>query len=336
MRKWQYVPLAGAAAVMLLATACGAQNTQANGTNLVQPAAGTAAATAPSVVASTAGTTTQAETAGELAVKADAKLGSIVTDSAGRTLYRFDKDTPSPSASNCNGDCAVTWPPVPANDATASASLNPDLVGSVTRADGTKQLTLDGWPMYRFAKDTAPGDTNGQGVGGTWFASAPDGKKAGVSRPELGVLNSPTLGKVLQDKNGKTIYLFTKDTPWPMKTACDATCLQKWTPVAPVDVAAAVKSAGISPTALFTFNNPNGVKQEAFNCWPGYTFKGDTEAGQTNGQGVGGVWFAITQKIKVDKGKTKPAATGTAGSSTSTTTTATSSASTSSSGTGGY
>ncbi|WP_432092770.1 SCO0930 family lipoprotein [Streptomyces sp. bgisy100] len=321
MGKWRTVSLAGVAASMLLVSACGSEAKPAN-TDLVQPAAGSAAPNAGTGEAGNApaGNTPagskkeegESEAAGELAVRADAKLGPIVTDGEGRTLYRFDKDTPDPAKSNCDGDCAKTWPPVPAAEAKASSGLNPDLVGSVTRSDGTEQLTVGGWPMYRYAKDAKAGDTKGQNVGGTWFASAPDGAKSGKERPKLGVLKSPELGEVLTDKNGKTLYLFTKDTPWPMKTACDDKCLEKWTPSEPVSAADA-KAAGIDPKLLFTFTTPNGTKQEAINCWPAYTFKGDKEPGQTNGQGVGGTWFAIKKDAKNDRGKTIPAAKGKAG-----------------------
>lgn len=305
MRKnWRHVPLAGVAAVLLLATACGAEASKPADTQLVQPAAGSAG---PKVGGGDTAAAQKTQGAGELAVRDDSKLGALVTDSTGMTLYRFDKDTPDPAKSHCEGKCAKTWPPVPADDASASADLNPTLMGSVTRPDGTKQLTLAGWPLYRYAKDKKPGDTNGQNVGGTWSASAPDGTKAGAERPALGVLNSPELGKVLTDKNGRTLYLFTKDTPWPMKTACDAKCLEKWTPAPPV-TAADAKAAGIDPALLFTFTTPNGTKQVAINCWPAYTFKGDKEPGQTNGQGVGGVWFAIKKDAKIDRGKTIPAA----------------------------
>jgi hypothetical protein len=59
-----------------------------------------------------------------------------------------------------------------------------DLVGTVGRPDGTQQLTLNGWPLYRFAKDTAPGDVNGEGVDGTWRAIGTDGKPvAGSATP---------------------------------------------------------------------------------------------------------------------------------------------------------
>ncbi|MEV6671620.1 hypothetical protein [Streptomyces sp. NPDC051162] len=108
----------------------------------------------------------------------DAKLGAIVTDAKGFTLYRFDKDKPRPSVSNCSGNCATTWPPAAAGDQVTLKGIDKALVSTVTRADGSKQLTLGGWPLYRYAPDTKPGDTKGQGIAGTWFASGPQGKKA--------------------------------------------------------------------------------------------------------------------------------------------------------------
>ncbi|MDX3096271.1 SCO0930 family lipoprotein [Streptomyces sp. ME19-03-3] len=247
--------------------------------------------------------------AGQLAVRTDGKLGPIVSDGKGMTLYVFDKDT-TPGKSACEGDCAKSWPPVPADGATVATDLNQDLLGTVTRTDGSKQLTLAGKPLYYYAKDTKPGDTNGQNVGNVWHASAPDGWKAGVARPALGVLNDPKLGPVLQDKNGKTLYLFTKDTPWPMKTACDTACLAKWTPSGLVSEADA-KAVGLPAKTLFPFTTPNGTKQESYNCWPAYTFNGDAQPGQINGQNIGNVWFAISAKITtIDRGKTIPAAKG--------------------------
>ncbi|MGW3248326.1 SCO0930 family lipoprotein [Streptomyces sp. NPDC001070] len=293
--------LTGAALLTLTAvTACGEKSGAGAPAAVQQPAAVSASAgpSAPAVTAS----------AGQLSVRPDGALDSIVVDGKGMTVYVFTKDT-APGASSCVDDCAAQWPPVPAGDARAAKGLNQDLLGSITRTDGTEQLTLAGKPLYYYAKDTKPGDTNGQGVKGAWYASAPDGWKAGVKRPALGVLNDPKLGKVLQDEDGRTLYLFTKDQPWPMRTACDATCLQKWTPSTPVTAADAEK-AGIDPKALFTFTTPNGTKQEAFNCWPAYTFKGDSRPGDTNGQYVGGVWFAVKQDITIDRGKTVPAAKG--------------------------
>jgi predicted lipoprotein with Yx(FWY)xxD motif len=107
-------------------------------------------------------------------------LGTIVTDSKGKTVYLYTKDTASPAKSNCAGQCATNWPPVPASS-DAVQGINKSLVGSVTRADGSKQMTLAGWPLYEFAGDSGPGDVKGQGVGGVWFAVTPSGAKAAAS-----------------------------------------------------------------------------------------------------------------------------------------------------------
>jgi predicted lipoprotein with Yx(FWY)xxD motif len=107
-------------------------------------------------------------------------LGTVVVDGTGFTLYRFDKDKPKPSKSTCVGKCADTWPPVLADsvDAVKLDGVDRAAVGSVKRADGTLQLTIGGWPVYRYSGDKQAGDTAGEGIGKTWFAVTPAGKKA--------------------------------------------------------------------------------------------------------------------------------------------------------------
>lgn len=116
------------------------------------------------------------------------ELNPVLINGAGLTLYRFDKDTASPSKSNCDGECATTWPPVTVakGGKIFVAGMEKSAIGVVKRDDGRLQVTVGGWPVYRFAKDLRPGDTNGQGVGGTWFGVAPDGQKAGVTGDETG------------------------------------------------------------------------------------------------------------------------------------------------------
>ncbi|MBY8874506.1 hypothetical protein K7640_22010 [Micromonospora sp. PLK6-60] len=132
----------------------------------------------------------------ELNGTASAELGTYVADGQGRTLYRFDKDTAEPSTSNCAGECAATWPPLLVRSAGQiyPSGINPKLVGYVERADGTCQVTIAGWPVYLFAKDTEPGDTLGQGVGGTWFAISPTGERTG-SGPEVVSTPSPAAAR---------------------------------------------------------------------------------------------------------------------------------------------
>ena len=110
-------------------------------------------------------------------------LGTVVVDGTGFTLYRFDKDKPKPSKSNCNGACATQWPPVLVASAEEAKEVKLDgvdagAVNTVKRADGKLQLTIGGWPVYRYSGDKAAGDTAGQGVGKRWFAVTPAGKKA--------------------------------------------------------------------------------------------------------------------------------------------------------------
>jgi predicted lipoprotein with Yx(FWY)xxD motif len=121
-----------------------------------------------------------------LATRKIDRLGSVVTDSKGMTLYRFDRDTALPSSSNCDDPCANLWPPVTTTAKTVVlAGIDRHLIGTVARKDGRVQLTLAGWPLYRYAKDT-PGKARGQGVSGTWFASTPAGKKAGARADDSG------------------------------------------------------------------------------------------------------------------------------------------------------
>ncbi|MDJ0380027.1 SCO0930 family lipoprotein [Streptomyces sp. G-G2] len=301
MRNLRKLTLAGAATALLLgATACGTQanGTAAKGADAQVPAAAQSAAADPYGYgdggASPAGTAS-----GPLGVRTDATLGQVVTDSAGFTLYRFDKDTAKPaSTSACAGDCAKTWPPVPATGTTAGA-VPATAVASFKRADGAEQLTVAGWPVYRFAKDTAPGQTNGQGVGGTWFAVTPEGKKAGqapaAALPSLSFVENKTLGKILRDGQGRTLYRFTKDTAWPMKSACEGACLDTWKPAQLVD---GTKVEGIEPKRLVPYTRTDGSKQLTIDCWPLYWFTGDQNPGDTKGQGVGGTWFAVNPEGK--------------------------------------
>ncbi|MFJ5213533.1 hypothetical protein ACIP98_02365 [Streptomyces sp. NPDC088354] len=96
-------------------------------------------------------------------------------------LYRFDPDSADPTQSHCNDACAVQWPAVTIQQGgnVYLAGVDRDQVGAIRRQDGQVQLTVGGMPVYRFAGDTKPGDLNGQGVGGTWFAVGPKGGKAG-------------------------------------------------------------------------------------------------------------------------------------------------------------
>lgn len=123
-------------------------------------------------------TTPGQSTAPKLATADVADFGKVVVDGNGRTLYVFDNDTASPSKSTCDGECAALWPPVIAGTAAPQLDgIDASLVGTVTRTDGSKQVTLAGLPLYQYAPDTKPGDGKGQGVLGKWWVVGADGKK---------------------------------------------------------------------------------------------------------------------------------------------------------------
>ena len=114
-----------------------------------------------------------------------ASEGTILTDSAGRTLYGFAADTKG--VSNCSGQCATLWPPVPVTGSIPKAPPGVTArLGELTRSDGTKQLTVDGLPVYTYVGDSTKGDTNGQGLnesGGLWWVVGTNGSWITDSAP---------------------------------------------------------------------------------------------------------------------------------------------------------
>ncbi|MFC5262136.1 hypothetical protein ACFPJ1_08440 [Kribbella qitaiheensis] len=127
---------------------------------------------------STPSQSTPATGAAKLSTATVGNFGKIVVDGTGRTLYVYDLDTANPSKSNCDGSCATLWPPLPAGAGTPQVSgIAASLVGTVTRSDGSKQVTLAGSPLYYYANDAKAGDANGQAVGGTWWVIGANGKK---------------------------------------------------------------------------------------------------------------------------------------------------------------
>jgi predicted lipoprotein with Yx(FWY)xxD motif len=236
----------------------------------------------------------------ELAVATAGDLGQIVVDGGGRTLYRFDADTAKPPKSNCEGDCAAAWPPAlaSADGAVETEGIDKALIGTVDRADGTKQVTIAGWPAYHYAQDAAPGDIKGQGVGGKWFAFTPAGKKAGAKAAgaapvvKMAVMKVGDLGPIVVDAEGMTLYRFDKDQK-AVKSNCDGECATKWPPVIAPE-GAQLQADGIDQSALSTITRSDGSKQVTVGGWPMYRFAGDKVPCDTNGQGVGGTWFATT------------------------------------------
>ena len=95
-------------------------------------------------------------------------FGNILVDGQGRTLYFYAKDLQGSGVSACTDYCATVWPVFTAGAIRVSAPLNADDFGSMSRADGTKQTSYKGRPLYTYSNDLRPGDINGSGIGGLW------------------------------------------------------------------------------------------------------------------------------------------------------------------------
>jgi predicted lipoprotein with Yx(FWY)xxD motif len=147
------------AAAAVLTVACG---TSSSSTSTATPSASPAAS--------------PAATGATIAV-ATSRLGQILVDGKGITLYLFVADTGT--ASTCNSSCATVWPPLLTTGAPqAGAGATASLLGTTTRTDGKIEVTYAGHPLYYFVQDKSAGDTTGQGVnsfGALWWVLSPSG-----------------------------------------------------------------------------------------------------------------------------------------------------------------
>lgn len=151
----------GAVVVAVLAAACSSGSSSSTG-------AAAPASSAPGSAAS----------GGAAVIKtASSSAGALLTDGSGRAVYLWMKDTNGASA--CSGACTGTWPPVSTTGSpTASGSAKASDLGTITRSDGTKQVTYDGHPLYYFSGDSGAGMASGQGsssFGAKWWLVAPSG-----------------------------------------------------------------------------------------------------------------------------------------------------------------
>jgi predicted lipoprotein with Yx(FWY)xxD motif len=144
---------------LALAAACGGSSPNTSGSSSAPAATPTGATT--------------------VAVATNAKLGQILVDGSGRTLYLFAAD--KGTTSTCYGSCASYWPPLLTNGApVAGSGANATLVGTSKRTDGSTEVTYNGHPLYYVVTDHNPGDATGQAVnnfGALWYAVNPAGKQ---------------------------------------------------------------------------------------------------------------------------------------------------------------
>lgn len=166
------------AALMLIAvlavSGCGSSNDSAS--------SGGAYGSGEEPASKAASTKASSDAAAAVVTAASApKLGRIIVDSKGFTLYDFHKDKGTTSA--CYGGCAKVWPPLTTNGKPqAGEGAMSSKLGTTTRKDGTTQVTYAGHPLYTYEADTKPGDTKGNdftSFGAQWYALLPSGEEAG-------------------------------------------------------------------------------------------------------------------------------------------------------------
>ncbi|MFD7026618.1 hypothetical protein ACFWAR_01105 [Streptomyces sp. NPDC059917] len=331
-RLLRVVVIPATAALLVLATGCSKQNTAPPPPPVAanDAAGGTVPnlppALLPAGAPSSAPVTDGASPSGPpgapadgLAVRDDAALGPVVTN-AGFTLYRFDKDDPKAPKSNCDGDCAKLWPPVIAGSA-AAAGIESKALGEVVRKDGSKQLTIGRWPVYRYSKDTSPGETKGTLVD-NWGAVAPDGKKAArttggqpgeggkesnggkggdrgqedrgrgregnqESQFAVNIINQTVLGGIIVDSRGHTLYA---NGGGFGQTICIGSCMSRWRPAL---IRGDIRVNGIDRRLVTSRILQDRTVQLVINGDPVFVFDGDVERGDVRGHGMSNRWSAI-------------------------------------------
>jgi predicted lipoprotein with Yx(FWY)xxD motif len=153
-RSWT-LAVAGAAAVALAVAGCGSSSGGQQTASYGAPN--------PTAAAKSSG--------GASVALASSKLGKVLVDGKGRTLYLFEAD--KGTTSMCNGACASAWPPVTTDgQPVAGSGVTAAELGTAKRSDGTTGVTYNGHPLYTFSGDGAPGQTAGQGVdafGAEWY-----------------------------------------------------------------------------------------------------------------------------------------------------------------------
>jgi predicted lipoprotein with Yx(FWY)xxD motif len=168
-RLFSFAALAVAGALVLAACG-GGSSTSSSSVSHSTPSYGAAKP-------STSNTSNSSGTASVVSTKTSS-LGTFLVDAQGRTLYLWDADHGSTSA--CSGACAQAWPPFTTTGTPkASGAVKASLLGTTNRADGSREVTYAGHPLYTFAGDTQAGQTTGEGsngFGAPWWVVTPAGK----------------------------------------------------------------------------------------------------------------------------------------------------------------
>lgn len=233
-----------------------------------------------------------------LTLSSNTTFGNILTDGNGRTLYFFAID--ADGSSGCSGGCELAWPVYYAGNETAPAGITATDMATITRADGKKQTTYKGWPLYYYAADTGKSVT-GDGSGGTWFVAKPDYSIMLANNQLLGLDGKtyiegavPGTGVTqhLTDANGRTLYDFAPDQRnLNTFTKADLSNNAVW-PIFESDI---LNVPSVIAKDLIVQITSVGKKQLTYKGHPLYYFGSDAKRGDTKGVSVPtpGVWRVL-------------------------------------------
>ncbi|MGN7205799.1 COG4315 family predicted lipoprotein [Pedobacter sp. SAFR-022] len=235
-----------------------------------------------------------------LKISANTTFGDILTDGNGRALYFFAPDVKG--TSECIEGCEAVWPVFYADDATLPAGLTAADVATITRADGKKQTTYKGWPLYYYAQDATSSEVKGDGIDDNWFVAksnyaimlgeaqlvGEDGKNYSADNKE-----GTGITRYLTDGAGRTLYAYAPDTfnknNW---TKDDLSNDAIW----PIYGSSELVLPSVITENMVMEITSAGKKQLTFKGHPLYYYGPDTKRGETKGVSVPapGVWPVLT------------------------------------------
>jgi len=227
-------------------------------------------------------------------------FGSVFTDGNGKALYAFAID--ANGTSGCVDGCLLAWPVYYAGNETAPAGVAATDIATITRADGRKQTTYKGWPLYYYSGDATKADIKGDGVGGTWFVAKPDysvmfakTQLIGQDKKNYTAEGVEGTGETvyLTDAAGKTLYAYTPDTfNVNTYTKADLSNNSLW----PIFESEILNVPSIIKKDVIVQITAAGKKQLTYKGHPLYYFGGDAKRGETKGVSVPapGVWPILT------------------------------------------
>lgn len=226
----------------------------------------------------------------------NAVLGNVLSDSAGKTLYFFSKDTKDTAV--CVGECLDIWPIFYSETIVVGSGLDAADFATITRGDGAMQTTYKGWPLYYFSNDASAGDANGENVNNIWFVAKPDYSLMYVKAQLVGhdtnnYMSDYTVGdeetSYIVDIDGNTLYTFMNDMNNTNNfTNSDFSNNSVW-PIAEITLD---KIPTVLNNGDFDTIDVFGRTQLTYKGWPLYYFGQDSARGDNKGVSfpTPGVW----------------------------------------------